>query len=159
MPNNSSCAPNLEFELHRLAPSRVTVLLLGGTSTSRYAAAQVLHERSPRAGQPFVAFDCLGHDADSVELALFGGPVYAPTCVGAFHEAAGGTAYVATIDRLPLLLQARFLRFLDQECSVRVIVSSDMELLFRVREGCFRLDLAERLSLIELMLPTVHESV
>jgi DNA-binding NtrC family response regulator len=145
--------PSLEAELYRLAPSRVTVLLLGGSEPVKRAVALALHERSPRSSQPFTSFDCTGRDSDTVEALLFGGPVYAPVKTGAIHAAGTGTLYVAAIDELPLLMQPRFLRFLDQERPVRVVVASDVELRKRVEQGHFRLDLAERLTLVQLVLP------
>jgi DNA-binding NtrC family response regulator len=152
-----SFGPDFEAEIGRLAPSRVTVLLVGGTLASKERVALALHARSPRASHPFVTLDCAGRDADSVELALFGGPVYAVLEQGAIQRAGAGTLYVAAIDDLPLLLQPRFLRFLDQERAVRVVASTETALLLRAQEQRFRLDLAERLCLIELVLPTARE--
>lgn len=152
-PARPSFEPSFEADLYRLAPSRVTVLLLGGSAPLKRAVALALHERSPRAAQPFVGFDCAGRDSDTVEALLFGGPVYAPVESGAIHDAGTGTLYVAAIDELPLLMQPRFLRFLDQERLVRVVASTDIELPRRVEQGHFRLDLAERLTLVQLLLP------
>lgn len=156
-PARPSFDPEFEAELYRLAPSRVTVLLVGGSHPLSRAVAFALHERSPRAAQPFVVFDCRGGDSDSIELALFGGPMYASVEPGAIRQAGAGTLYVSTIDELPLLVQPRFLRFLDQERQVRVIASAEYDLLTRVEQGHFRLDLAERLTLVELVLPAGRE--
>jgi len=149
----SAPAPVIESELYRLAPSRVTVLLSGGSPQLKRAVARALHERSPRAPAPFVIFDCGGLDPETLELELFGGPAYAPTTQGAIQRTEAGTLFVATIDQLPLLLQPRFLRFLDQERTARVVVATDADLVAAVERGRFRLDLAERLSLVELVLP------
>jgi DNA-binding NtrC family response regulator len=145
--------PAFEAELDRLAPSRVTVLLLGGSARLKSAVALAIHERSNRAAEPFVAVDCRGLDSDTVEVKLFGGPMYAPSRSGAIQQAGDGTLYVASIDELPLLVQPRFLRFLDQDRKVRVVASAEQRLLARVAQGHFRLDLAERLTLVELVLP------
>lgn len=142
----------LQTELRRLAPSRVTVLMVGGTPSLKKDAARALHELSPRAGAPFVCFDCAGHDAEAIELSLFGGPAYRPSQAGAVHAAETGTLYVRRVDELPLLMQPRFLRFLDQEKRVRVVVCSDADLELRVRERQFRADLGERLTLVRLVL-------
>ncbi|HKY35602.1 MAG TPA: sigma 54-interacting transcriptional regulator [Polyangiaceae bacterium] len=158
-PNAEPELPNLPFqpafeaELYRLAPSRVTVLLVGGSAPLKNAVARALHERSTRAAEPFVVVDCRGLDSDSVELDLFGGPMYVPSPGGAIHRAGDGTLYVASIDELPLLVQPRFLRFLDQDRQARVVASAEQRLLTRVEQGHFRLDLAERLTLVELVLP------
>ena len=68
-----SFGPAVEAELYRLAPSRVTVLLVGGDARERHSVAVALHERSPRARSPFIAFACEGLDFDEVERGLFGG--------------------------------------------------------------------------------------
>lgn len=151
--------PALQAELFRLAPSKVTVLLTGGSAALKRAVAQALHERSPRASSPFVVFEHCGLDSDQVELELFGGPAYAPRAEGAAQRAGTGTLYVAAIEALPLLVQPRFLRFLDQERKARVVASTEEHLAKHVERGHFRLDLAERLSLVELVLPIDLQSV
>jgi DNA-binding NtrC family response regulator len=148
-----------EAELYRLAPSRVTVLLVGGSTPLKEAVARALHERSPRSPHPFVVFECVETDAETVELELFGGPAYAPAETGAIQRTQSGTLYVARIDQLPLLLQPRFLRFLDQEREARVVAATDADLAAAVEGGLFRLDLAERLTLVELVLPEALEPV
>ena len=153
VPARPSFSSIFEAELYRLAPSKVTVLLVGGSSVSKGEVALALHQRSPRAAQPFVSVDCLGLDSEAAECHLFGGPAYAPSNDGAARRAGDGTLYVAAIDQLPLMIQPRFLRFLDQERSARVIASTDESLLGRAAHGLFRLDLAERLTLVELPLP------
>jgi len=115
--------------------------------------AHSLHVRSPRRTQPFIVFDCGGLTSDAVEFGLFGGPAHASPTFGAIQETSGGTLYLSTIDQLPLLNQPRFLRFLDQERNARVVASTDADLALQVESGNFRFDLAERLSLVELVLP------
>jgi hypothetical protein len=152
-------SPELSVELRRLAPSRVTVLLVGGSELLRGRIARALHEHSPRAGGPFVAFDCEALDSNAAELRLFGGPPYAVRARGAVHAAETGTLYVAAIDQLPLLIQPRFLRFLDQDTSVRVVASAHVDLAVCVARGHFRGDLGERLTLVQLVLPPQIGSV
>lgn len=142
----------LEAQIARLAPTRATVLIVGGTLDLQRSAARWLHEHSPRASAPFLAFDCAGIEAVQIELRLFGGPAHAPALDGLVQRVLGGTLYVATIEALPLLLQPRFMHFLDHERHARVVVSTASDLLQLVEQGRFRLDLAERLSLIELLL-------
>jgi len=128
----ASAEPAFEAQLYRLAPSRATVLLVGGNPRLKQAIARTLHERSARRAQPFVVFDCRGLAAEAVERDLFGGPAHAQAAAGAIQQANAGTLYVATIDELPLLVQPRFLRFLEQERSARVIAATDTDLLLRV---------------------------
>lgn len=155
----TSFAPAVEAELHRLAPSRVTVLLVGGDARERHAVAVALHEESPRARSPFVAFACEGLDFEEVERGLFGGPAHEPPSGGAIAHTAAGTLYVASVDALPLLVQPRFLRFLDQDRRARVVASSVRDLMQLVALGEYRHDLAERLRLVELPLPARRQSV
>lgn len=158
-PAGSISEPAFEAELYRLAPSRVTVLLVGGSRDFKAAVARALHDRSPRAPHPFVAFECLGSDSETVELELFGGPAHLPAAASAIQRTESGTLYVARIDQLPLLLQPRFLRFLDQERTSRVVAATETDLTAAVERGHFRLDLAERLTLVELVLPPSLEAV
>lgn len=146
-------------ELRRLAPSRVTVLLVGGSTRLKADAARALHELSPRVGAPFVTFDCTAQGSDAVELLLFGGPAHERPRGGSIHAAETGTLYVSAIDELPLLMQPRFLRFLDQEKRVRVVASAGADLAERVRQGQLRPDLGERLTLVQLLLPDFEKSM
>jgi hypothetical protein len=148
----------LQAEVSRLAPSRVTVLLRGGTAELQATVARALHERSGRGLGPFVLFDCAGLPSDAIERDLFGGPAYSVSG-GAVHAAETGTLYVAAVDELPLLMQPRFLRFLDQDELVRVVVSAGNDLRDCVAQGHFRRDLGERLMLVELALPESGRSV
>ena len=83
MPARPSFSSIFEAELYRLAPSKVTVLLVGGSSISKSEVALALHQRGSRAEQPFVSVDCRGLDSDAAERQLFGGPAYAPSPAGA----------------------------------------------------------------------------
>ncbi|MFO0734788.1 MAG: sigma 54-interacting transcriptional regulator [Labilithrix sp.] len=144
-------------EIRRLAPSRATVLVVGGGRVAQARVARALHERSARASAPFVAVDCEVVAPDDVEVALFGGPCYVAEARGAVHAAHGGTLYVAAVHDLPLPLQPRFLAYLDQSLSSRgrVVVSTDVELIQRARAARFRRDLAERLDLVRVVLEPV----
>lgn len=145
-----------EEAIERLAPSRATILLVGGSSLEKSSAAQALHCRSPHAHGPFIAVDCAVAATSQLDEILFGEPLYGVTSrrpgqnapQAAIQDAERGTLYVATIDMLPMPLQPRFLHFLDEASSVRVLVSSDRSLGALARHGRFRADLAERLSLV-----------
>jgi hypothetical protein len=149
----------LEREVRRLGPSRVTVLLVGESSQLIAGVARALHERSGRAQQPFVSFDCRALPAVAVELELFGGPDHRGSVGGAVRDAGSGTLHVAAIDELPLLIQPRFLRFLDEDKRVRVVVSTALDLQACVERGRFRRDLGERLTLVQLLLPSGRRTV
>lgn len=144
-------------EIGRLAPSRATVLVVGGGRSAQATVARALHERSARANSPFVQVDCEVIAPDDMEAVLFGGPSYDVDARGAVHAAYGGTLYVAAVHGLPMPLQPRFLAHLDQSLSSRgrVVVSTDVELIERVRTARFRRDLAERLDLVRVVLEPV----
>lgn len=142
----------LEAQIAGLAPSRATVLLRGGSAEARAAVARALHERSGRSATPFVVVDCSQTDAAALERLLFGGPIDEPGGRGIVHQMASGTLHVAAIDGLPMLLQPRFLRFLDQERDLRIVGSTAADLAREIRERRLRVDLGERLLLVELHL-------
>lgn len=146
---------DLEDEIRRLAPSRVTVLIVGGTASIKALVARALHDRSGRARQPFVTVDCATLPSEEIEKLLFG----VPEARGAIDEAGRGTLYIASIDDLPLSLQPRFMKFLDEATSLRVVASTRSsapnELQLRVVEGRFRKDLGERLELVRIVLTTL----
>lgn len=144
-------------EIAQLAPSRATVLVVGGGRRAQATVARALHERSARAQAPFVQVDCEVIAPDGMEVALFGGPSYEVEARGAVHAAYSGTLYVAAVHELPLPVQPRFLAYLDQSLSSRgrVVVSTDVELIERVRASRFRRDLAERLDLVRVVLERV----
>lgn len=162
LPEPARAAPavdvGLDTQVRRLAPSRVTVLLVGASAALIERVARALHERSGRAQRPFVTFDCRGLGAGSLEFRLFGGPD-SRSAGGAVRAADNGTLHVAAIEELPLLIQPRFLRFLDEDTRVRVVASSGADLRERVEQGRFRRDLGERLTLVQLLLPERDESV
>jgi DNA-binding NtrC family response regulator len=154
-----------EEAIRRLAPSRATVLLVGGSKAAKAAFARALHDRSARVHRPFVSVDCGALDPDALEEVLFGCPSYeAPPSwspekapPSATRDADRGTLYVATIESLPIVLQPRFLRFLDEAYTVRVIASCDADLAALARKGKFRHDLGERLLLVRVDLSGTRE--
>jgi transcriptional regulator with GAF, ATPase, and Fis domain len=102
----------------RLAPTSVTVTLTGETGTGKDVFAHMVHDMSPRASRPFVVFDCGAVPANLVESELFGHERGAFTGAhaehpGAFERAQGGTLFLDEIGELPLDLQPRLLRALD----------------------------------------------
>jgi DNA-binding NtrC family response regulator len=139
-------------EIERLAPSRVTVLVLGGSRRARELAARSLHERSPRSGDAFLAIDCSELDGETLERRLFGGPLGAPPSAGILNEMGRGTLFVGTVDAIPSILQPRFLSFLDGDRRVRVIAGTSVDLQTEIDAKRFRADLGERLLLVQLLL-------
>ena len=151
-------------------------LLLGGESgTGKELLAHAIHAESRRADGPFVAVNCGALPRELVESELFGYVAGAFTGAhreghaGRFQAADGGTIFLDEIDSVPLELQAKFLRILEDgevvrlgsarpvHVDVRVVAASSVDLGQRVREGRFRLDLFHRLGVVEIVLPPLRD--
>ncbi len=165
------------FELlERAAPTDATILLEGETGTGKGVIAESIHEQSPRRGQPFLVVDCGALPANLLESELFGHERGAFTGavarrVGAFEAASGGTIFLDEIGELPLELQPKLLRVLEerqirrlgsnlvQAVDARVVAATNRDLRSEVNEGRFRSDLYFRLALIRVRVPALREHV
>ncbi|WP_317987904.1 sigma 54-dependent Fis family transcriptional regulator [Hyalangium gracile] len=160
--------------LERIAATRSDVLLQGETGTGKELCAESLHRASPRATGPFVVCELAGKPSARIEVELFGQVEgafdgSAPGHTGACERAQGGTLFLDEICELPLDFQPRLLRFLERrqfkkagedeyrEVDVRVVASSQRELVREVAEGRFRQDLYHRLAGVEVRLPPLRE--
>lgn len=159
--------------LELAAASDVTVLLEGETGTGKELAARALHEKSARKSGPFVAIDCGALPETLLESELFGHVKGAFTGAaqsraGAFARAHGGTIFLDELGTVPLSMQARLLRVLEERTvrpvgadvekrvDVRVLAASPIDLTMRVAEGSFRPDLFYRLSVVRVVLPPLR---
>ena len=160
--------------LERIAPTGATVVLEGETGTGKEVVARAIHQRSPRAKEPFVVFDCGAVPKDLIESELFGhekgsftGAVQ--TRSGLFEVANGGTLFLDEIGELTLELQPKLLRALEHrevrrvgsnrpiKVDVRLIAATNRNLEEEVRCGRFREDLFYRLSVVRISLPALRE--
>jgi DNA-binding NtrC family response regulator len=160
--------------LGRLAPSEVSITLLGETGTGKDVLARGVHELSPRAAGPFVVFDCGAITATLIESELFGHERGAFTGAvaerqGAFERAKGGTLFLDEVGEMPLDLQPRLLRALEQRevrrvgggeeipVDVRVIAATNRDLANEVAQGRFRQDLFFRLNAATVHVPPLRD--
>jgi DNA-binding NtrC family response regulator len=160
--------------LEKIAPTATTVVIEGETGTGKEVVAQTTHKLSPRAKGPMIVFDCGAVPPNLIESELFGhekgsftGAVM--TRQGLFEMADGGTLFLDELGELPLDLQPKLLRALEQreirrvgssksiKVDVRIIAATNRNLEDEVRNGRFRQDLFYRLSVVRLMLPALRE--
>jgi len=151
----------------RVAQSDSTVLISGESGTGKEVLARYIHQQSPRAGKPFIAINCAAIPDNMLEATLFGHEKGAFTGAvasqpGKFEMAEGGTILLDEISEMPLGLQAKLLRVLQErevervgarkpiELDIRVLATSNRDLAGEVAAGRFREDLFYRLSVFPL---------
>ncbi|MFN3709370.1 MAG: PEP-CTERM-box response regulator transcription factor [Alishewanella aestuarii] len=159
--------------VEKIAPTEITTLLLGESGTGKEVFARAIHRQSPRTGKPFVAINCASIPENLLESELFGyekgaftGAV--KTTLGKIECANGGTLLLDEIGDMPLSLQAKMLRFLQErviervggrseiEVDVRVICATHRDLQDMVAAQSFREDLYYRISEIVLRIPPLR---
>jgi two-component system NtrC family response regulator len=160
--------------VEKVAPANVTVLLLGESGTGKEVLARGVHELSPRVGKRFVAINCAAIPDTLLESELFGYEKGAFTgaakqTVGRIEYANEGTLFLDEIGDLPMPLQAKFLRFLQERVierlggrgeipvDVRVVCATHRDLAGMIKEGSFREDLYYRLSEITVKIPPLRD--
>jgi DNA-binding NtrC family response regulator len=150
------------------------VCIFGETGTGKELVARTIHERSPRSAGPFVTLNCAAVPAELIESELFGHEKGSFTGasgrhIGKFEQADQGTIFLDEIGDMPLNMQAKLLRVLEEgevervggdkpvTVNVRVVVATHRDLEARVREEKFRQDLFHRIHVFPLVLPPLRE--
>jgi two-component system nitrogen regulation response regulator NtrX len=161
-------------QVERVAASESRVCILGETGTGKELVARTLHEHSPRSSGPFVTLNCAAVPAELIESELFGHEKgsftgAAARHTGKFEQAEHGTIFLDEIGDMPLSMQAKLLRVLEEgevervggdrpiSVDVRVMVATHRNLETLVREGKFRQDLFHRVYVFPLILPPLRE--
>jgi len=159
--------------LGRVAPSEVTVLITGESGTGKELIARAIHFNSPRLGKPFLAINCAAIPRELLESELFGFEKGAFTGaterkIGKFEQANGGTLFLDEIGDMPLELQAKLLRVLQEKeitrtgssttisVDVRIVAATNQDLKESVRNKKFREDLYYRLNVVPIELPPLR---
>lgn len=160
----------------KVATTDTTVLLTGETGTGKEVFAQAIHYGGTRKNKPFVAINCSAFSKDLLESELFGHKAGAFTGAlkdkkGLFEEANQGTIFLDEIGEMPIDLQAKILRVLETKefikigetkptkVDVRVIAATNRELEKEIENGLFRSDLYYRLSVFQIVLPSLRDRV
>ncbi len=160
--------------IERVAPSDATVLLLGDSGTGKEVLARALHHLSSRAGERFVAINCAAIPENLLESELFGYEKGAFTgatrqTIGKIEHAHKGTLFLDEIGDLPMHLQAKLLRFLQERTverlggrneipvDIRVLAATNQDLARLMKAGDFREDLYYRISEISVTIPPLRE--
>ena len=160
-------------QVEHVAASETRVCIRGETGTGKELIARTLHEKSPRRGGPFISLNCAAIPAELMESELFGHEKgsftgAAARHIGKFEQAHGGTLFLDEIGDMPLTMQAKLLRVLEEgeiervggdkpfAVDVRVVVATHRNLEEQVRQGTFREDLYHRVFVFPILLPPLR---
>lgn len=173
---NTCCAKMYQLleQAHLLAASDVNVLIRGESGTGKEVLARALHEHSNRSDKPFIALNCSAIPAETLESELFGHVKGSFTGANRDHEglfvaADGGVVFLDEVGDMPLALQAKLLRVLqektvrpvggtkDRAIDVRIVSATHRDLNDAIERNYFREDLYYRLNVVTLALPSLRE--
>ena len=174
MLGNSEAFSVVIDQIHRVAPTKTTVLVTGETGTGKELVAQQLHQLSSRANKPFVPVHCAALPENLLESELFGHERGAFTGalqrhIGLFEAANHGTLFLDEIGEINASVQVKLLRFLENRSmerlggtqtinlDVRLVCATNRNLRQEVAEGRFREDLYYRLNVVEIHMPALRE--
>ena len=162
------------FTQIQIAAGDITVLIQGETGTGKELIAKSIHDNSPRNAGPFVAINCAAIPAELIESMLFGNERGAFTGaterrIGMFEQANTGTLFLDEIADMPITLQAKLLRVLQERefqriggtsnisIDIRVLAATNQDLQISIQQGFFRPDLYHRLSAFPITVPSLRD--
>jgi len=171
---SGSAMKKLLAQIDRVAGSETRVCILGETGTGKELVARAIHDRSQRRDMPFITLNCAAVPAELIESELFGHEKGAFTGaagrhIGKFEQAEGGTLFLDEIGDMPVAMQAKLLRVLEEseiervggerpvKVNVRVVVATHRNLEELVAQNTFRRDLFHRVYVFPLFLPSLRE--
>ncbi len=171
---NSEAIKEIFFKIEQCAPTNATVMLLGETGTGKELIARAVHNKSLRNQRPLIKVDCSALQSTLIERELFGHEKGAFTSahqqqIGRFEIAHGGTLFLDEIGELPLELQSKLLRVIQdgeferigspktRKVDVRIISATNRDLEREVEKGRFRSDLWYRLNVFPITVPPLRE--
>ena len=174
LPGRSAVMTDLRRLLRSIGPSEADALITGPTGVGKEVVARAMHDLSPRAGKPFIAINCAALPEALIESELFGHEAGAfPGALrprfGRFEHARGGTILLDEIGSMPLELQAKLLRVLQEQefervggtapikVDVRIVATTNRDLAKEADHGTFRQDLYYRLSTIPVLIPPLRD--
>ena len=169
MVGNSSTISQLRLLIDKIAPTNSRILITGPAGSGKEVAARLIHARSRRAGNAFVAVNCATMEPDRIEIELFGTENNEPRKTGLFELAHTGTLYLDEVSDMPLETQGKILRVLiDQtftriggqtrvQVDARIVCSSTRDLRSETEAGRFREDLYHRLNVVPVRVPSLAE--
>jgi two-component system, NtrC family, nitrogen regulation response regulator NtrX len=168
---SSPVMANLRSAVERVAQTNSRVLITGPAGSGKELVARLLHQRSARAGGPFIVINAASIAPDRMESEIFGEeePDGRPRKIGVFEQAHGGTLFLDEVGDMPLETQSKILRVLvdqrfqrlggatDVQVNVRVVSSSSRDLRVDIEQGRFRENLFHRLNVVPLRAPSLAE--
>jgi two-component system, NtrC family, response regulator AtoC len=173
---NSDTMRSVTNQAQRAASASVSVLITGETGTGKEVLAKFIHRSSPRSSKPFIAVNCAAIQNTMLESELFGYEAGAFTSAekrkhGLLEVADGGILFLDEISSMPLDIQAKLLRVLEERAfrrvggttmihvDVHILAASNRDLANMIRDGLFRQDLYYRLKVVDLHLPPLRERI
>jgi DNA-binding NtrC family response regulator len=170
----SPAVVTIRREIDQIADSAASVLITGPSGSGKDVAAQLLHQKSRRAGAPYIALNCAAVTPDLLESEMFGHEAGAFTGatrarIGRFEAAHSGSLFLDEVGDMPLAMQAKLLRALETRvvervggmipvaCDVRLIAATSVDLHAAIDRGLFRSDLLYRLDVIRIEMPPLAD--